>query len=99
MKTTPKSRKTRKGSSPNAIEASATNPGQWVQLYIRSEVRVDSGGRTMRWKVSRRDWEAIRRLVWRLNMVAAGYEGRAKQAPTCGSATRRQKPQLEIQTL
>jgi len=90
MKTPPKSRKTRKGSSlqrmvrgfsPNAIEASATNPGQWVQLYIRSEVRVESGGRTMRWKVSRRDWQAIRRLVWRLNMVAAGHEGRAKQAP------------------
>ncbi len=59
----------------NAIEASATNPGQWVQLYIRSEVRVNANGRTKRWRISRRDWLAIRRLVWRLNMVAAGYEG------------------------
>lgn len=59
----------------NAIASSATNPGQWVQLYERSEVRIHSGGRTKRWKITRNDWKAIQRLIWRLNMVAAGHEG------------------------
>lgn len=60
---------------PNAVAACATNPGQWITLYEASEVRIDTNGRTKRWRVSRKDWKAIQRLIWRLNLVAAGDEG------------------------
>lgn len=86
MKTRPRKQG---GFSRDAIEACATHPEQWVTLYVRSEVRVDSGGRTKRWKVSRRDWLAIRRLVRRMNLVAAGYEGKAKKTPVIRAESRR----------
>ena len=80
----------------SAISCSATNPAQWLTLYEDGRVRVhtrnlDTGGkrpyRTLDYHPKlKSDREAIRRLIWHLNLVAAGHEGEECQVCVCFSS-------------
>ena len=95
MKTTPKLRRPKRSSpsSGSAISCAATNPDQWLTLYEDGRVRVhtrnlDTGGkaafRTLDYRPKlKSDRDAIRRLIWHLNLVAAGHEGKECQVCDC----------------
>lgn len=97
MKTTPKLRRPKRSSpsSGSAISCAATNPDQWLTLYEDGRVRVhtrnlDTGGkaafRTLDYRPKlKSDRDAIRRLIWHLNLVAAGHEGKECQVCDCFS--------------
>ena len=99
MKTTPKLRRPKRSSpsSGSAISCAATNPDQWLTLYEDGRVRVhtrnlDTGGkaafRTLDYRPKlKSDRDAIRRLIWHLNLVAAGHEGKECQVCDCFSRT------------
>ena len=80
----------------SAISCAATNPDQWLTLYEDGHVRVhtrnlDTVGkrpyRTLDYRPKRKsDREAIRRLIWHLNLVAAGHEGEECQVCDCFSS-------------
>lgn len=82
-----------------AISCAATNPDQWLTLYEDGRVRVhtrnlDTGGkrpyRTLAYRPKlKSDREAIRRLIWHLNLVAAGSEGIECQVCDCFSPNSR----------
>ena len=67
------------------IACAATNPDQWLTLYADGRVRVhtrnlDTAGRrpyrTLDYRPKlKSERAAIRRLIWHLNLVAAGDEG------------------------
>jgi hypothetical protein len=77
----------------SAISCAATNPDQWLTLYENGRVRVhtrnlDTAGkrpyRTLDYRPKlKSDREAIRRLIWHLNLVAAGHEGSECQVCDC----------------
>ena len=79
----------------SAISCAATNPDQWLTLYDDGRVRVhtrnlDTAGkrpyRTLDYRPKlKSDREAIRRLIWHLNLVAAGHEGKECQVCDCFS--------------
>lgn len=73
----------------SAISCDATNPDQWLTLYNDGRVRLhtrnmDTSGkrpyRTLDYRVRlKRDRDVIRRLIWHLNLVACGHEGKECQ--------------------
>lgn len=81
----PSTRRSLRASPGSAISCAATNPDQWITLYEDGRVRVhtrnlDTRGkrpyRTLNYRPKlKSDREAIRRLIWHLNRVAAGDEG------------------------
>lgn len=83
------------GALGSAISCAATNPDQWLTLYENGRVRIharnlDTSGkrpyRTLDYRPKlKSDREAIRRLIWHLNLVAAGSEGNECQVCDCYS--------------
>jgi hypothetical protein len=67
------------------VRACATGPHQWLTLYESGHVRLHSADlvnanrkhpyRTLEWRPTKADREAIRRLIWKLNLMAAGELG------------------------
>ena len=86
----------------SAISCAATNPDQWLTLYEDGRVRVhtrnlDTAGkrpyRTLDYRPKlKSDREAIRRLIWHLNLVAVGYEGIECQVCDCFSPNDKIQP-------
>lgn len=88
----------------SAVSCAAANPDQWLTLYEDGRVRVhtrnlDTAGkrpyRTLDYRPKlKSDREAIRRLIWHLNLVAAGSEGVECQVCDCFSPNDRDEPTL-----